>query len=136
MPAKPLDNSRMVLVVEDDDDVRQFVVAILARQGYRTVESSSGIDAVVYMQPDQPKIDVLVTDISLLDTDGLALAEHFAALFPDAGVVIMSGHGGVPRSRLDDLAVPWAFVQKPFHLERMIDAVRGVLDEVENVRAA
>ena len=136
MPAKPQTNSRIVLIVEDDDDVRQFVVAVLARQGYRTVESSSGIDAAVHMQPDQPKIDVLVTDISLLDTDGLALAEHFAALCPDAGVVIMSGHVGVPRSRLDNLAVPWAFVQKPFHLERMIDAVRGVLDEAKNVRAA
>ncbi|HXN48135.1 MAG TPA: response regulator [Bryobacteraceae bacterium] len=126
----------MVLVVEDDDDVRQFVVTILSRQGYRTVESSSGIDAVVHMQPGQPKIDVLVTDLSLLDTNGLALAEHFAELLPDAGVVIMSGHVGVPRSRLDGLAVPWAFVQKPFHLQRMIDAVRGVLDEAENVRAA
>jgi len=136
MPAKPLLNPEMVLVVEDDDDVRQFVVTVLARQGYRTIESSNGIDAVVHMQPDQPKVDVLVTDVSLLDTDGLALAEHFAALRPDAGVVIMSGHVSIPRSRLDGLAVPWAFVQKPFHLERMIDAVRGVLDETGHVRAA
>jgi DNA-binding NtrC family response regulator len=136
MPANPQDNSRMVLVVEDDDDVRRFVVAVLARRGYRTVESSSASDAAIHMQGDQPRIDVLVTDISLLDTDGLALAEHFAALCPDAGVVIMSGHVGVPRSRLDNLTVPWAFVQKPFHLERMIDAVRGVIDEAGNVRAA
>ena len=136
MPAKLQDTSRIVLIVEDDDDVRQFVVTVLARQGYQTVESSSGIDAAVHMQPDQPKIDVLVTDISLLDTDGIALAEHFAALFPDAGVVIMSGHVGVPRTRLDGLAVPWTFVEKPFHLQRMIDAVRGVLDEAGRVRAA
>jgi DNA-binding NtrC family response regulator len=136
MPANSQDNSRTVLVVDDDDDVRQFVVAVLAREGYRTVESSSGIDALVHTQPGQPKIDVLVTDLSLLDTDGIALAEHFGALFPEAGVVIMSGHVGVPRSRLDGLPVPWAFVEKPFHLERLIDAVRGVLDEAGEVRAA
>ena len=136
MPAKPLDDPKIVLVVEDDDDVRQFVVTVLSRQGYRTVESSSGIDALLHTQPGRPKINVLVTDVSLLDTDGIALAEYFASLFPEAGVVIMSGHVGVPRSRLDSLAVPWAFVQKPFHLERLIDAVRGVLDEAGDVRAA
>jgi DNA-binding NtrC family response regulator len=136
MPAKPPDDSKIVLVVEDDDDVRQFVVTVLSRQGYSTIESPSGIDALVHTQPDRPKIDVLVTDISLLDTDGLALAEHFATLFPEAAVVIMSGHVGFPRSRMDSLSVPWAFVEKPFHLQRLIDAVRGVLDEAENVRAA
>lgn len=136
MPAKPSDNPERVLVVDDDDDVRQFVVAVLSRQGYRIVQSSSGIDAAVHMRPGQPKIHALVTDVSLLDTDGLALAEHFAELFPEAGVVIMSGHVGVPRSRLESLAVPWAFVEKPFHLQRMIDAVRSVLDEAGGVRAA
>jgi len=129
-------NSETVLVVDDDNEVRQFVVTVLSRQGYRTVQSSSGIDAAVHMQPGQPKIDVLVTDVSLLDTDGVALAEHFAELFPEAGVVIMSGHPGIPRSRLEKLAVPWAFVEKPFHLQRMIDAVRSVLDEAAGVRAA
>jgi two-component system, cell cycle sensor histidine kinase and response regulator CckA len=136
MPAKPPTKSRMILVVEDDDDVRQFVVTVLARQGYRTAECSSGIDALAHTQPDRPKIDVLVTDISLLDTDGIALAEHFAALFPEAGVVIMSGLIGVPRSRMEELSVPWAFVEKPFHLQKLIDAVRRVLDEAGRVRAA
>ncbi len=136
MFAKVVDHPKNVLVVEDDDDVRQFVVTVLSRQGYRTVESSSGIDALEHTQPDRPKVDVLVTDISLLDTDGIALAEHFAALFPDAGVVIMSGLVGVPRSRLEGLAVPWAFVEKPFHLQKLIDAVRSVLDEAGGVRAA
>ena len=136
MPTKPPDDPKVVLVVEDDDDVRQFVVTVLSRQGYRTIESSSGIEASEHTQPDRPKIDVLVTDISLLDTDGIALAEHFAALFPEAGVVIMSGLVGVPRSRLESLAVPWAFVEKPFHLQKLIDAVRSVLDEAGGVRAA
>lgn len=136
MPTKPPDDPKVVLVVEDDDDVRQFVVTVLSRHGYRTIESSSGIEASEHTQPDRPKIDVLVTDISLLDTDGIALAEHFAALFPEAGVVIMSGLLGIPRSRLENLAVPWAFVEKPFHLQKLIDAVRSVLDEAGGVRAA
>ncbi len=136
MPAKPAENPKRVLVVEDDDDVRQFVVTVLSRQGYRIIESPSGIGALAHTRPDRPKIDVLVTDISLLDTDGIALAEHFAGLFPEAGVVIMSGLAGVPRSRLESLAVPWAFVEKPFHLQRLIDAVRSVLDEAGRVRAA
>ena len=136
MFAEAVDHPKNVLVVEDDDDVRQFVVTVLSRQGYRTVESASGIDALVHTQPHRPKIDVLVTDISLLDTDGIALAEHFAGLFPEAGVVIMSGLAGIPRSRLEGLAVPWAFVEKPFHLQKLIDADRSVLDEAGRVRAA
>jgi len=124
------------MVVEDDDDVRRLVITVLAREGYRTIECPSGIDALAHTEPDRPKIDVLVTDISLLDTDGIALAEHFAAQFPEAGVVIMSGLAGVTRSRMESLPVPWAFVQKPFHLQKLIDAVRSVLDEAGGVRAA
>jgi two-component system, cell cycle sensor histidine kinase and response regulator CckA len=129
-------NSETVLVVDDDNEVRQFVVTVLSRQGYRILQSSSGIEALSHAEQDRPKIDILVTDISLLDTDGIALAEHFVTRFPEAGVVLISGFAGIPRSRLENLAARWVFVEKPFPLQKLVDAVRGVLSEAGGERAA
>ena len=134
MPAEVAGNTKTVLVVDDDDEVRRFVATVLSRQGYRIIQSESGLEAMLHAQQDRPKLDILVTDISLLDTDGITLAEHFVARFPGAGVVFMSGFAEIPRSRLEHLTVKWAFVPKPFHVQKLLDAVRSVV--TETARAA
>jgi DNA-binding NtrC family response regulator len=136
MPAEGAGNNETVLVVDDDDEVRRFLVTVLSRQGYRIIESSSGIEALSQLQRDRPGIDILVTDISLLDTDGIALAEHFIARCPGAGVVFMSGFTEIPRPRLESLPARWAFVPKPFHVQKLLDAVHTILTEAGGARAA
>ncbi len=136
MLAEGLLTVKTVLVVDDDDEVRRFVATVLSRQGYRTAQAESGIDALSHFHQDRPDIDILVTDISLLDTNGISLAERFLVRFPGAGVVFMSGFVEVPRSRLEKLAARWAFVPKPFHLQALLDAVRGVSTEAGGARAA
>jgi DNA-binding NtrC family response regulator len=134
MSAEEAGNTKTVLIVDDDDEVRRFVGTVLSRQGYRIIQSESGLEALSQARQDRPTIDVLLTDISLLDTDGITLAEHFIARFPGAGVVFMSGFAEIPRSRLENLTVKWAFVPKPFHVQKLLDAVHSVV--TETARAA
>ncbi len=128
-------DAKTVLIVDDNAEVRRFVVTVLSSQGYRTIQSASGREALSAAAPDQPKIDVLLTDISLLDTDGITLAERFVALFPGTGVVLMSGYAEVPRSRVEHLGARWTFVAKPFQLRNLTEAVRTVLPDA-GARAA
>jgi two-component system cell cycle sensor histidine kinase/response regulator CckA len=115
-----------VLIVDDAVEVRRFVGTALSNQGYQILQSCCGVDALLLAPKDGPIIDILVTDISLPDTDGITLAEHLLARFPGAGVVIMSGCAEVPRCRLQDLASRWAFVPKPFQMRRLVEAVGSV----------
>jgi two-component system, cell cycle sensor histidine kinase and response regulator CckA len=133
----PAETAKTVLIVDDDDEVRRFVSAVLATHGYRVVQSATGCEALsLAHEDDRPSIDVLVTDISLIGADGITLAERVIAHFPGIGVVFMSGFAEVPRGRLDGLAARWVFVPKPFHLRRLLDAVHSVLDETGGARAA
>jgi len=137
MPAEETGKAKTVLIVDDDEEVRRFVSAVLSSHGYRVVQSATGCEALALAQQgDRPRIDVLVTDISLIGADGITLAERLIARLPGIGVVFMSGFAEVPRARLDGLAARWVFVPKPFHLRRLLDAVHSVLDETGGARAA
>jgi len=121
MPAEGTD--RTVLIVDDDPDVCRFVVMVLTGQGYRTIGSRTGREALSSLRGD---IDVLVTDLSLPDIDGVTLIERVKAGCPDAGVVLMSGYAEVPRARLERLGIKWTFLPKPFPIQKLVEAVRRV----------
>jgi DNA-binding NtrC family response regulator len=114
--------------VEDDNEVRRFVATVLARQGYRIIQSSTGSEALSHLH-SRAGIDMLLTD-------GITLAGDFVTRLPEAGVVFLSGLSGISRSRLEELTARWAFVEKPFHLQRLVDAVSGVFAQTRGARAA
>jgi DNA-binding NtrC family response regulator len=135
MSAEVTANTTTILIVDDNADVRSLVGLILARRGYRTVESGSARDALSRARHWSPKIDVLLTDYALPDGDGITLARRFLARFPSAGVVFMSGFLEIPRWQLDNLDARWAFVPKPFRPRKLLETVEAVLKERET-RAA
>src|SRR5258708_25492745 len=74
--------ARLILVVEDDDDVREFAVDVLRDNGYRVIEAVNGGGALVLLEQDLP-IDLLFTDIVMPgEPDGVALAQRAKGLRP------------------------------------------------------
>src|SRR5580658_619975 len=86
MPSGPV-----VLVVDDDPDVRDVVTQTLEREGMTVVDASTGAEALRILAGD-PTIDILLTDIMMPGITGITLAERAAALRPDLKIVFTSAY--------------------------------------------
>jgi CheY-like chemotaxis protein len=117
-----------VLVVDDDVVVRMAISENLRDAGFQVLEATSAHDALGVMLAGMP-IDVLLTDLQMpgaMDGFGLALAARGSA--PDMKVLVMSSF--LPESTGARLS-PFAFIEKPFRPQVLIDRVRTMLGEDE-----
>jgi CheY-like chemotaxis protein len=115
----PAERPETVLVVEDEDSVRELAVLILEQSGYRVIAVGSGAAALA-LPPDE-RIDLLLTDVVMPGLDGPALAERLAAARPGLRVVFVSGYPS------DVVLRPCAFLQKPYSVDQLAAAVRAAL---------
>jgi PAS domain S-box-containing protein len=127
IPTADLRGSETVLVVEDQDAVRQFACTILESYGYRVLQSANGPEALALAAEYSAVIHLLVTDIILPLMDGRVLAEKLKAVRPDMKVLYMSGYSeeriGHSRESEGDLA----YLSKPFTSKVLAERVRNVL---------
>ena len=124
-----------VLVVEDEEAVRQLAVESLQRQGYRVLESSSGEEAIKVAARYDGTIHLLLTDVVMPGIKGPELASQLRALRPGVRVLLMSGYAAdiVTGDDLNDASL----VSKPFTPASLSRAVRGILDiPVSPIRAS
>jgi CheY-like chemotaxis protein len=107
-----------VLVVDDDDDVRDLAVAVLEASGYRVLAAADGEAALRTLAADQA-VDVLFTDVVMPGLDGFALARLALVLRPELRVVYASGYfvGLVPAAPL--LAKPYRPAQLAAEIGRV-----------------
>jgi signal transduction histidine kinase/CheY-like chemotaxis protein len=117
-----------ILVVEDDVDVRAYVVETLLRLGYHVLEAGSGEDALALIGRYDGKIDLLLTDVVMPGMNGRTLAEEARRRIASLRVLFMTGYSRnaiVHQGRLDpgvDL------IQKPLAGGQLAALVRKLLD--------
>ena len=88
-----------VLIVEDDDDVRELAATATREAGHRVLQAMTGGIALVMLEQSLP-IDVLFTDIVMPgEPDGFALAEEAVRLRPSIKVLYTTGYTGLARAR-------------------------------------
>ncbi|MEO8035061.1 MAG: response regulator [Acidobacteriota bacterium] len=108
----PLASGR-VLLVEDEEGVREGIAILLEIIGYEVIAVGSGEEALAL--PREPAPDLLLTDLTLPGVAGLALGYLLRARWPELKVVLMSGYiEDVWRSGADEEG--WHFLEKPFEL--------------------
>jgi len=119
---------RTILLVEDDEPLRELVSQILEGTGYSVVSASNGEEALRLIDsPGYAEIDLLVTDVVMPGIGGKALAEQLQARLPDLKVLYMSGYPDeavVHHGMLDEGI---AFLQKPFSAKIIIQKVQEIL---------
>ena len=117
-----------VLLVEDDDQLRRLAHRALAAQGYAVLEAERGTTAIDIARRHTGKIDLLLTDVIMPDTNGRKLADHLRESRPGLRVLFMSGYpdGAMGHHGMLDTGV--AYVAKPFTTEAITRKVREILD--------
>jgi CheY-like chemotaxis protein len=117
--------SECVLLVEDQDMVREFTRAALEVHGHVVLEASSGDEALLASGRHPGTIDLLLTDVMLPRMSGIELSRRLAAARPGLRLLFMSGFtDGATTAALTDAA----FIQKPFTASSLLRRVRDVLD--------
>ena len=114
-----------ILVVDDDEMLRTFVVDVLERAKFHVLSADSGPSAVVLSRNTMGSIDLLLTDWDMPEMSGIALGETLKAARPDIHVMQMSGGA---HDTMMVLNYGWAFLQKPFVAPKLVEMITDVLN--------
>jgi len=126
-PARP-SGHETVLVVEDEEDVRQLACRILAGLGYTIVQANDGASALAALQA-HGDVALLFTDVVLPGgMNGPEIARAASARHPGLKVLYTSGYTGNAIQQLEALQTPVRLISKPYSIEDLAQTVRSVLD--------
>lgn len=115
-----------LLVVEDDDDVRDLAVSILREEGYRVLQAANGGVAMVMLDQDLP-IDLLFTDVVMPGgPDGFELANLAKQRRPELKVIYTTGYAGLARAT-KDMPLHGKILSKPYRPAEIATEIRQLL---------
>jgi two-component system, cell cycle sensor histidine kinase and response regulator CckA len=120
--------SETILLVEDEEMLREIVREALEAGGYRVLAAPHGAEARRICESHRDAIDLLLTDAIMPGGGGRKLAERIRASRPEIKVLYMSGYTDDAIVRHGVLTAEVAFLQKPFTLDDLAYKVRSVLD--------
>lgn len=128
-PAGDYSGTGRILVVEDEDPVRAFVVATLERSGYEVTSCEDGVAALEVLKDDRD-FDLIVTDVMMPEIDGPSLVDRARSeLGVNASIIFMSGYAeAAVRDQMDQLGGV-RYIQKPFPMAELGACVKEALFE-------
>jgi PAS domain S-box-containing protein len=120
-----------ILIVEDDESVREVAVLALKDAGYQVIEASNGDEALLLADKLQGRIDLLMTDVVMPGINGRELSERLAGLYPDMKALFTSGYTEdvILRHGVSDARIN--FIRKPYSLLNLTGKIREVLDAMK-----
>ncbi|NMO50213.1 response regulator [Actinoplanes sp. TBRC 11911] len=115
-----------VLVVDDEEDLRDIIHRMLQRRGFDTLIAGDSQEAITVLRDHPGKIDILVTDLGLPGVSGGELSRAATEVRPDMHVIYISGlpkDMAVAEGLIDEDAL---LVKKPFSSESLLTALRSI----------
>ncbi len=122
--------SEVVLLVEDDATVRNYVWRILESYGYHVLVATNGVEAIRLAERSRAQLDLLVTDIVMPLLDGTEVYKRLKRTYSGLRVVYMTGYVEIRDSKMNELTLPKCgrLVTKPFRAATLLQAIRDVVE--------
>lgn len=120
--------SETILLVEDEDPIRDLACHVLEMCNYKVLEASNGMDAMKVFKNNQDSIDLVVTDVIMPEVSGSSLVQQIIDINPYIKVLYLSGYTEDVIVQQGITQKDVAFLQKPFKLNQLAQKVRQTLD--------
>ena len=114
-----------ILLAEDDNDMRRFLVKALQNAGYDVASFDNGLSA--YNRMREEPFELLLTDIVMPEMDGIELARRATELDPDIKVMFITGFAAVALNPDNNAPKDAKVLSKPFHLKDLVSEVQRLL---------
>jgi PAS domain S-box-containing protein len=124
--------SETVLLVEDEDSVRQLVRETLESRGYRVFEAANGQAALTFAAAHLDPIHLIITDVVMPGLNGHELVQQLLPTRPGIKVLYLSGYAQDAFSKPIAAEAQKTFLQKPFTLQSLARKVREILGPLNN----
>lgn len=123
-----IDNAltRRILLAEDDNDMRRFLVRALEQAGFQVASFDNGLSA--YNRLREEPFELLLTDIVMPEMDGIELARRATELDPDIKVMFITGFAAVALNPNSEAPKDAKILSKPFHLKDLVHEVEKLLE--------
>jgi CheY-like chemotaxis protein len=131
-----ISGDEMLLLVDDEDDIRELATMTLESLGYRVVSASNAEEAIVLGERHAGEIRALVTDVAMPGISGVQLAEVLLKVIPDLKVLFVSGYNNESISSDALMAANADYLQKPYRSDALAQKVREVLTDTRRRRAS
>ncbi len=123
--ASTIRGTETILLVEDEEALRELTRSLLDDQGYKVLEAARPERAIEIAKQYKDTIDLLLTDMVMPGMNGKVLADTLASVRPDMKVVFMSGYTGFNHAALTDAKV--TLLSKPFTKDNLLSKLQEVL---------
>jgi two-component system nitrogen regulation response regulator NtrX len=120
--------NKAILIVDDEESIRQALVGILGDEGHEVLTAATGEEALRVVEDELPNLVLL--DIWLPGIDGIEVLKTIKTGHPQIQVVMMSGHGTIETAVRATKLGAFDFIEKPLSLEKVILVISHALDLV------
>lgn len=117
--------SSLILIVDDEEDIRTSLGGILEDEGYQVLSAANGSEALDIAREELP--DLVLLDIWMPGLDGIQTLEQIKLLSPEMTVVMMSGHGTIETAVRATRLGAFDFIEKPFSLDKLLITVGNAI---------
>ena len=114
-----------ILLAEDDNDMRRFLVKALENAGFEVSHHDNGMSA--YQRLREEPFEMLLTDIVMPEMDGIELARRASELDPDIKIMFITGFAAVALNPDSSAPKQAKVLSKPFHLRDLVSEVGKML---------
>ena len=123
----PLGKGELILVVDDEESIREITKGTLETFGYRVLTASDGTEAVAIYADTKSDIAVVLTDMMMPFMDGPATIRALQRMNPNVRIIAASGLGASQRAAEASLAGVQIFLDKPYTAEKLLKALAKIL---------
>jgi two-component system cell cycle sensor histidine kinase/response regulator CckA len=117
-----------ILLVEDEDGLRQLNARGLASRGYTVLEAGNGVEAIALLEKSDGEVDLVVSDVVMPEMDGPTLLRELRRRNPALKIIFVSGYAeDAFQKHLPADGEQFVFLAKPFTLKQLVNAVKETL---------
>lgn len=118
----------VIMVIDDEDIIRNMVHDYLTSQGYEVLLASDGSKALEKFQQAGGEVDLVLLDMILPEISGLEVFKRFRQINPQIKAILTSGYSSdTPEN--DSGETCFTFLQKPFRITELLEKIKGMLDK-------